>query len=429
VVQSCPGDVTTSTGVGNCDIYLTLDKPTATDLCGQTFTITHSSPYSTNGDLYDASGIYPIGVTTIIWTITDESLNSSTCTQVITVTGVPPAIACPADITAPADFEKLYKEFVNVGPPTVTLNCPIESLTWVMTGVTTDTSSATGTNTLTTHSFNLGVTNVTYTVTDDHGLSASCTFTVTITGKPVIDCPADIVTNTTSTGCTQMVNPGFPELISGTQTITWTWTITDPSGLIQDSGTFIGSDAIPGPPDLGDKEFKLGTSTITWTATNLAGTASCTHTVTVEDKEPPKFTLPTAFSECVEKIQEAEYYAPTIDITPTRPEYYILEPGDGTLDLTGLWDNCCATESLTVNWRIEFTDPANPTGPRTAGPAGTKQLSDYGTPIEFPGDGVTFLNVIHHIFYWVEDCHGNVTTPEQSFDITITPRPQIIKMN
>jgi hypothetical protein len=59
-------------------------------------------------------------------------------------------------------------------------NGNVESLTWVMTGSTIARSPATGINNIGSHTFNLGVTTVTYTVTDALGLSASCDFTVTV---------------------------------------------------------------------------------------------------------------------------------------------------------------------------------------------------------------------------------------------------------
>ena len=50
-----------------------------------------------------------------------------------------------------------------------------------MTGATNDISPITGINDLSSHTFNLGVTTVTYTVTDALSESASCSFTVTVT--------------------------------------------------------------------------------------------------------------------------------------------------------------------------------------------------------------------------------------------------------
>ena len=61
-------------------------------------------------------------------------------------------------------------------------NDNIVSLTWVMTGATEGVSATTGINNMTSNTFNLGVTTVTYTVTDAFGLSATCAFTVTSYG-------------------------------------------------------------------------------------------------------------------------------------------------------------------------------------------------------------------------------------------------------
>jgi len=46
----------------------------------------------------DASGLYPPGTTTVIWTVTDIHGNSTTCTHSVMVNdGQAPAITCPAD--------------------------------------------------------------------------------------------------------------------------------------------------------------------------------------------------------------------------------------------------------------------------------------------------------------------------------------------
>jgi hypothetical protein len=49
----------------------------------------------------DAPGAFPIGVTTVTWTVTDNSGNTATCTQNVTVTdNVNPTISCPAAVAA-----------------------------------------------------------------------------------------------------------------------------------------------------------------------------------------------------------------------------------------------------------------------------------------------------------------------------------------
>lgn len=61
----------------------------ATDCAG--VTITNNSPYSSNGNGANASGNYPIGVTTVLFTATDGCGNISTMDVVITVTDPNPA--------------------------------------------------------------------------------------------------------------------------------------------------------------------------------------------------------------------------------------------------------------------------------------------------------------------------------------------------
>ncbi|MHC4653727.1 MAG: HYR-like domain-containing protein [Planctomycetota bacterium] len=87
VTLECPAD-TTPSATGNA---------TATDTCGNV-TITHSDQWQQNcGNA---------GTLARTWTATDESGNSSTCVQIITVVDTtPPFITCPADVTlqCPAD--------------------------------------------------------------------------------------------------------------------------------------------------------------------------------------------------------------------------------------------------------------------------------------------------------------------------------------
>ena len=85
---------------------------------------------------------------------------------------LPPVISCPASVntvTSPTTCNVL----INYGLAAVYSdpNSNIISLTWTMTGATTASSPATGINNLSSYTFNAGVTNVTYTVTDGQGLN------------------------------------------------------------------------------------------------------------------------------------------------------------------------------------------------------------------------------------------------------------------
>uniref|UniRef100_UPI000B1B206B beta strand repeat-containing protein n=1 Tax=Lacinutrix algicola TaxID=342954 RepID=UPI000B1B206B len=90
-----------------------------------------------------------------------------------------PTITCPNNIIE-GDVDGNSMNSIDVPDPIYEDNCLIDSLTWAMVGATTGNSSATGENVLGTQVFNLGVTIITYTVTDVAGNSVSCSFNVTI---------------------------------------------------------------------------------------------------------------------------------------------------------------------------------------------------------------------------------------------------------
>jgi hypothetical protein len=396
----------------------------------------------------NASGFYPIGTTTVTWTITDNTGNVVTCTQYVVVNDLMPTLVCPPSIVDQALFELEYKDNIgNLAPISYGDNCPNPVLTWSLVPpvdfvVEYDPGELSGTGPYPSpNTFYVGVTSITYTVTDSNDNSVSCTFTVTILAKPEITCHIDISGNTDTGTCTYNVNPGVPTLDSGVQPITWTWSITAPDGSTQASGSFLGSSIDPGPPNIGAHDFEIGTSTITWRATNVSGYDECAQLVIVEDKEPPTFT-PNSITECVDMLHSATYTTgtpnPNVGVDPNlikdpSPDYYTFEADNIILNLTDHADNCCDLADLTVSWTITFTDvpdPLNPTGPLLHHDpiSGTGQPSTYGSDILMWGDGVNFSTITHKITYWVEDCHGNTSEPQEG-KINVTPRPKILKMN
>jgi len=66
-------DVTVDAAVGACTATVTLNNPTATDNCGVA-SITNNAPAA-----------FPIGTTTVTWTVTDVNNNTTTVTQNVTV--------------------------------------------------------------------------------------------------------------------------------------------------------------------------------------------------------------------------------------------------------------------------------------------------------------------------------------------------------
>ncbi len=91
-----------------------------------------------------------------------------------------PTISCPSSVTATYDPATCGR-IVNGLAPTASDNCAVSKVQFVLTGATTGSGNndASGTN------FQLGVTTVTYVVTDVNGNTNSCSFTVTVTPAPV----------------------------------------------------------------------------------------------------------------------------------------------------------------------------------------------------------------------------------------------------
>jgi streptogramin lyase len=141
-------------------------------------------------------GPYPLGTTEVTLTVVDDQGASASCTASVTVVDTtPPQIACPADVTAPTDAG-LCSAVVAFPEPEVADNCGIASV------VCNPPSGSV---------FPKGDTVVTCTVTDTAGLTAECTFTVTVndTEAPTV---LAVPTNNPSGGGSPNAWAGFYEL-------------------------------------------------------------------------------------------------------------------------------------------------------------------------------------------------------------------------
>ncbi|WP_422107542.1 HYR domain-containing protein [Winogradskyella sp.] len=109
---SCPSDITVNNDAGLCGASITVPSPTVGDNCS-VVSVTNSFTNSS-----DASGTYPVGTTSMVWTVTDGSGRQSSCTQQITVVdNETPTINCPSDISLSCP------QTVNYAYPTISDNC------------------------------------------------------------------------------------------------------------------------------------------------------------------------------------------------------------------------------------------------------------------------------------------------------------------
>jgi HYR domain-containing protein len=234
VVSAPPNMIVEATGPLT---NILIGTATAIDLADPFPVITSNAP--TTGD-------FPLGVTTVTWTATDASGNVGTAIQTITVQDTtPPTITAPADISVEA-----------TAPLTpVAIGTATASDTADPSPVVTNNAPASG-------EYPVGTTVVTWTATDASGNSTSATQNVTVT-----DTTPPVITVTDRTE--EATGPSTPVDVSADGSA------TDAVGVVSLTNNSPGT-------------FPVGTTTVTWTATDAAGnSASATQNVTIVDTTPP----------------------------------------------------------------------------------------------------------------------------------------------
>ena len=261
----CPGssgsiNVSVSGGEAPYTVSLNNGGGTQTDSGPFTFTVTPASTTTYTATGTDANGC-PITM-------------SGTATVTVEDT-TDPVITCPANVTTSTDPDQCSAT-VNPGTATATDTCP-GSVTVV--GTRSDAQALNA-------PYPIGTTTITWTATDASGNDASCQQTVTVNDNqdPVITCPANVVAPADASSCSANVDPG-------------TATATDNCPGVTVSGSRSDSQPLNDP-------YPVGTTTITWTATDAAGNdATCTQTVTVNDTTAPDITCPANITQSTDPDQ------------------------------------------------------------------------------------------------------------------------------
>jgi gliding motility-associated-like protein len=255
---TCPTDISVNNDNGHCDAFVSVAAPQVSDNC------TVASAVNDYNGTADASDTYPVGVTTVTWTVTDIYGNTASCTQAIEVNDTEaPGITCPANLSANTD-PGVCEAYVTVAAPAVSDNCGVASVTNDYTG-NADASAV----------YPTGVTTVTFTVSDIHGNVSTCSMTITVVDNelPAADCAADITVTNDMGVCEAFVSVPAPA-------------VTDNCGIASVINDFTGTDNADGI-------YPQGITLVTWTVTDTYGNAiTCTMSVTVNDTEAPAITCP-----------------------------------------------------------------------------------------------------------------------------------------
>jgi len=233
-----------------------------------------------------------LGTNTVTLTITDSDLKTASCpATVIVLDNIAPVITtCPvtrsiigcntAAITGPSysttSASTTYTIFSNATNQGVaTDNCGIGSLIVSYIDAAIGNCPTTVTRT--------------WTISDASGNNATCNQTITvndITG-PTITCPASIASQMADNGKTyatlSLAAPVTSDGCGGAVTLSWTMTVPT-------AGT--GTGVIPAA-----FHFNIGTTTITYTATDACGNdTGCSFSIEVMPNYPPVISCPVALS-------------------------------------------------------------------------------------------------------------------------------------
>ncbi|MFH1313699.1 MAG: HYR domain-containing protein [Candidatus Eisenbacteria bacterium] len=203
-------------------------------------------------------GPYPLGQTTVTLTVRDDHAWEVECTGVVTVVdNTPPVITCPGNVTVEATDA--------CGTPSSD-----PQLAGFFAGVSADDNCDPGPSITDNRPtcFPLGPTTVTFTGTDNAGNSASCQADVTVedTTPPDITCPDEITVECNGPAGTYATDPQLDTFWAGVSATD----IVDPNPVITNDAPAL---------------FPLGTTVVTFTATDFSGNSStCEQEVTVADR-------------------------------------------------------------------------------------------------------------------------------------------------
>ena len=382
-----------------------------------------------------------------------ETVTATSNTVVVRLNNLPPTVNCQSPIVTNTEANTCDAQITSGLSATYSdPNDNIESLTWVMTGATVNASPLTGINNLTSYTFHGGVTTITYTVTDQPGLSASCSFNVTVTDNvaPTISCvaPQDRSTDTD--------HPYYT--VAGTE--------FDPTSLWDNCTIASLTNDFNASNTLAGAHFPIGLTPVIWTVTDEAGlTASCNFTVTVIDDVKPVamcknidvyLDLNTGtVSISPEDIDNGSWDNTAIgSMTIDRNIFTCsdLGPNNVTLTVTDIYDNVATcTATVTVHYAVVPNPTVTPSedvicNEETINLALANNIPNTAwtwtvntaPEIEGASDDKTGLNtsiiqtlankdlVVHPVTYTIlPKVYGQCLLPTVTAEIWVNPQPEI----
>lgn len=358
-IISCPSNITSNNTLNTCSKTVSYSTPVGTDNCPGASTIL------SNGIISGES--FPVGTTTNTYKVTDADGVTATCSFVVTIYDTQiPTITCPSNIS----LVSCVPTIATYTMPTGSDNC--DGMSFIQTeGISSG------------NIFPIGTTINKFKSKDASGnFSGTCSFSITITlpDPPVITCPASFTVNTSPNVCkNNLVGYSLPSVTIVNCTTT----------LNQITGKSSGSD------------FNIGTTTNTYQVTDAIGrTATCTFTVTVEDKQKPdiscpanitmdadpvscskivNYSSPIATDNCFTPVVEKMNGLASGALFPLGPTLNVFKATDSY----GNTSSCTFTITLIDNTKPSISCPATKTHTLVAGSCGpiAKASVALGSPV------------------------------------------------
>jgi len=250
---TAPSNVSVNADNGSCSATgVALGTPVTSDNCGVA-TVRNDAPSS-----------FPVGTTTVTWTVIDVHSNTSTATQTVTVTDKQnPIITPPSNVCVSADYGSCSATGVALGTPVTSDNC----------GVALVTNNAPA-------SYSVGTTIVKWMVTDVHGNTSSATQTVIVSDnqKPVLNLPSTIFF------CYNENNYTIPPV-----------SISDNCAVTSLAYSISGATVRSGSDNNASGNLNVGVSTVKWTATDVHNNQS-TGSTTITVNAPFTVSIPDVYA-------------------------------------------------------------------------------------------------------------------------------------
>ena len=426
---ACDSEHSFVAGPSSCVALVSIAKPDWGDNVGVvTTTQTANNNVALTNLGADVLGNFPVGNTIVKFTASDASGNTTSCsiTVKVTDTQLPEITNCPTDLTV-ANQSGSCDTPVNLVIPTASDNCTVSSVTYQTSGAT----SLNGSDFPNMLTLNVGTTTILYTVTDASGNSIQCSYDVTVndTEKPVI--------SNTPAAITQVNDAG----IAGAE-VTWQApTAADNCAVASFVSTHNSGD-----------EFPIGTTTITYTATDNSGNEiSSSFDVTVTDTEKPVISdTPAAIATSNDPGVNGAIVTWT---PPTASDNAGIDTFVSTHDSGDLFPIGMSTVTYTAtdnsgnvttsSFEVTITDTEKPV--ITKIPADITQVNDRGvnganvtwtaptasdnagvaTLVSTPTSGDFFTVGTTTVTYTATDIHGNESTSSFKVTVTDTKKPVI----